>query len=177
MRPRVDARNALPGIRMQMRRLPGANQGARRERLRRAPSACWQDGGWRKGARTSCRSGSETVRRSTTASVQGIGPACEEARILCTTGITSQHDSLSRANINFARLLSDKLHIYGPCRLAQGQERKGYQGIAGAMRMRCDTIAGSTCQELCQHDVLVLSCFGVSTHANYNPPVIKSRPS
>jgi hypothetical protein len=50
--------------------------------LRRAPSACWQDGGWEKKARTSCGSGSETIRRSTTATVQGIGPFCEDGRIL-----------------------------------------------------------------------------------------------
>lgn len=30
----------------------------------------------RKGARTSCRSGSETIRRSTTATVQGVSPFC-----------------------------------------------------------------------------------------------------
>jgi len=33
-------------------------------------------------ARTSCGSGRETVRRSTTATVQGISPFCEDGRIL-----------------------------------------------------------------------------------------------
>jgi len=72
--PRVDARDTLPWGRAQSPRPHGASKGARRKGLRRAPSACWQDGGWKKRARTSCWSGSETVRRSTTAGVQGISP-------------------------------------------------------------------------------------------------------
>lgn len=50
-------------------------------------------------ARTSCPSGSETIRRSTTAGVQGINPVCEDARILGGALIQSQHDLLSTTNI------------------------------------------------------------------------------
>ncbi len=106
---------SLPRERTQARRLHCANQGALRKGLRRAPSACWQDGGWEKRARTSCRSGSETFRRSTTAGVQGIRPICEDGRILGTPVIRSQHASLSRANI---RLEFDRRRpMVGPYRM------------------------------------------------------------
>lgn len=50
-------------------------------------------------ARASCRSGSETVRKSTTTEFQGAGPFCEDARILCVALNRSQLDSLSTANM------------------------------------------------------------------------------
>jgi len=50
-------------------------------------------------ARASCRSGGETDRRSTTATVQGISPFCDDRRILDILRTKSQPDSLSRANI------------------------------------------------------------------------------
>jgi hypothetical protein len=73
-------------------------KGARENSLRRAPSACWQDGGWERRARASCRSGGErmrssirgSIRRSTTAGVQGVSPFREDGRILGTARITRQ---------------------------------------------------------------------------------------
>ena len=56
-----------------------------RKPLRRAPSAGWQDGGNDENARTSCRSGGETVQRSTTGRVQGICPICGNVRIVGTS--------------------------------------------------------------------------------------------
>jgi hypothetical protein len=52
-------------------------------------------------ARASCLSGGETDRRSTTATVQGISPFSDDARILGTRRIESQHHSLSLANMEF----------------------------------------------------------------------------
>jgi len=52
-----------------------------------------------KGARTSCRSGSETIRRSTTAGVQGTSPIYQEARILSTQSTGSQHARLRNAEL------------------------------------------------------------------------------
>jgi hypothetical protein len=52
-----------------------------------------------KKARASCRSGGETDRRSTTATVQGISPFCDDGRILDIFGTESQLDSLSRAKL------------------------------------------------------------------------------
>ena len=53
----------------------------------------------RKGARTSCRSGSETtIRRTTTAGVQGISPIYQDGRIVSNQSAGSQPDQSVKQN-------------------------------------------------------------------------------
>src|ERR1700722_5659770 len=54
-------------------------------------------------ARTSCLSGREKLRRSTTTTVQGISPVCYDARILGVRQMSSQPHLLSRAEIVLRR--------------------------------------------------------------------------
>jgi hypothetical protein len=70
------------------------------ERSTTARTVClWARRRLKKSARASCRSGGETDRRSTTATVQGISPFCDDGRILDIFGTESQLDSLSRAKL------------------------------------------------------------------------------
>jgi hypothetical protein len=88
-RSRVDARNTVPHGRTSSWQPYGACKDARR--VTSARTVCLlARRRLRKRARTSCRSGSKPVRRSTTAGVQGISPACEDFWILGATQSGSQ---------------------------------------------------------------------------------------
>ncbi|ACQ95288.1 hypothetical protein GBP346_A0216 [Burkholderia pseudomallei MSHR346] len=61
-------------------RIKGAREGVLRTAARTVCLIGWTAANER--ARTSCRSGEETARKSTTASVQGVCPICGDGRIL-----------------------------------------------------------------------------------------------
>jgi hypothetical protein len=88
--PRVFARDAMPDGRASTLRPDGANQRCTGKFTAARTVCLMARRRLREKARASCRSGSETIRRSTTATVQGISPFCYDGRILGSCAIGCQ---------------------------------------------------------------------------------------